>query len=234
MNVHGKNVAKELLNNNHKIKKAYLIDSFDEKEIVQKLEKLGVPICNLDKRQIDKMERGNHQGIILEIEDYKFLSEKEMIFNLQSNPFIVILDHLEDPHNFGAIIRTCEAAGVDYIIIPKDRSVSINATVMKTSVGALDNVKIVLVNNLNSTINNLKEKGVWIVGTDMQDSEEYTCIDYNLPVALVIGSEGFGMSSLVKKNCDFIARIPMYGKINSLNASVAAGIMIYEVLKQRK
>ena len=158
----------------------------------------------------------------------------DMLNNLPDNPFIVILDHLEDPHNFGAIIRTCEAAGTDYIVIPKDRSVSINSTVMKTSVGALDNVKIVMVTNLNTCINELKKKGIWIVGTDMENSSYYDEIDYKTPTALVIGSEGFGMSNLVKKNCDFIAKIPMKGKINSLNASVAAGIMIYEVVRQRK
>ena len=157
-----------------------------------------------------------------------------MFNNLPLKPFIIILDHVEDPHNFGAIIRTSEAAGVDYIIIPKDRSVKVNSTVMKTSVGALDNVKIVEVTNLNNTIKKLKKKNVWIVGTDMENSVAYDSIDYKVPIALVIGSEGFGMSNLVKKNCDFIARIPMYGKINSLNASVAAGIMIYEVVRQRK
>ena len=232
MYVFGKNVAKELLNNNKKINKVFLADNFKDEQIVKMLNEKNIPIVYENKFSLDKMEKGNHQGIILSIEDYKYKDEKYMLDNLPSNPFIVILDHLEDPHNFGAIIRTCEAAGVDYIIIPKDRSVSITSTVMKTSVGALDNVNIVLSTNLNNIINKLKSKGVWIVGTDMQDSVPYTEIDYKIPTALVIGSEGFGMSNLVKKNCDFIARIPMYGKINSLNASVAAGIMIYEVIKQ--
>lgn len=234
MYVFGRNVAKELLNNNRKIKKVYIQDNFDENEILSKLNELEVPINKLSKKDIDRLERGNHQGIILDIEDYKYISESDMLDNLPTNPFIVILDHLEDPHNFGAIIRTCEAAGVDYIIIPKDRSVSVNSTVMKVSVGALDNVKIVCVTNLNTTIKKLKDNGLWIVGTDMENSSIYTDIDYKTPTALVIGSEGFGMSDLVRKNCDFIARIPMNGKINSLNASVAAGIMIYEVIRQRK
>ena len=170
----------------------------------------------------------------LAIPDYEYLSEQDMLSNMPDKAFIVILDHLEDPHNFGAIIRTCEAAGVDYIIIPKNRSVSVNSTVMKTSVGALENVKIVEVTNLNNTIKKLKANGVWVVGTDLENSVSYDKIDYNTSIALIIGSEGFGMSNLVKKNCDFIANIPMYGKINSLNASVAAGIMIYEVVRQRK
>ena len=234
MYVYGKNVAKELLRNKRNIKKAYLMNGFSDDEILGLLNKENILIEYQEKRQLDKLDSGNHQGIILQIEDYKYLSLNDMLNNLQDNPFIVILDHLEDPHNFGAIIRTCEAAGTDYIVIPKDRSVSINSTVMKTSVGALDNVKIVMVTNLNTCINELKKKGIWIVGTDMENSSYYDEIDYKTPTALVIGSEGFGMSNLVKKNCDFIAKIPMKGKINSLNASVAAGIMIYEVVRQRK
>lgn len=234
MYVYGKNVAKELLRNKRNIKKAYLMNGFRDDEILDLLNKENILIEYQEKRQLDKLDSGNHQGIILQIEDYKYLSLNDMLNNLPDNPFIVILDHLEDPHNFGAIIRTCEAAGTDYIVIPKDRSVSINSTVMKTSVGALDNVKIVMVTNLNTCINELKKKGIWIVGTDMENSSYYDEIDYKTPTALVIGSEGFGMSNLVKKNCDFIVKIPMKGKINSLNASVAAGIMIYEVVRQRK
>lgn len=234
MYVYGKNVAKELLRNKRNIKKAYLMNDFRDDEILDLLNKENILIEYQEKRQLDKLDSGNHQGIILQIEDYKYLSLNDMLNNLPDNPFIVILDHLEDPHNFGAIIRTCEAAGTDYIVIPKDRSVSINSTVMKTSVGALDNVKIVMVTNLNTCINELKKKGIWIVGTDMENCSYYDEIDYKTPTALVIGSEGFGMSNLVKKNCDFIAKIPMKGKINSLNASVAAGIMIYEVVRQRK
>lgn len=234
MYVYGKNVAKEIISNNRKIKKAYLSLNLKDSKIDEDLKSMNVAINYLNNHEMDKLEKKNHQGIILEIPDYKYLSEKDMFDKMPDNPFIIILDHLEDPHNFGAIIRTCEAAGVDFIIIPKNRSVSVNSSVMKTSTGALDNVNIVEVTNLNNTINKLKKSGVWIVGTDMENSVSYETIDYKLPVAIIIGSEGFGMSNLVKKNCDFIANIPMYGKINSLNASVAAGIMIYEVIKQRK
>ena len=234
MYVYGKNVAKEIISNNRKIKKAYLSLNLKDSKIDEDLKSMNVAINYLNNYEMDKLEKKNHQGIILEIPDYKYLSEKDMFDKMPDNPFIIILDHLEDPHNFGAIIRTCEAAGVDFIIIPKNRSVSVNSSVMKTSTGALDNVNIVEVTNLNNTINKLKKVGVWIVGTDMENSVSYETIDYKVPVAIIIGSEGFGMSNLVKKNCDFIANIPMYGKINSLNASVAAGIMIYEVIKQRK
>lgn len=233
MYVYGRNVAKELLNNNRRIKRVYVSNTFGEQEIIDELRQRKINVEVVDKKVLDKMEQGNHQGIILEIADYKYIEEKEMFSKMPEKSFVVILDHLQDPHNFGAIIRTCEAAGVDFIIIPKDRSVSVTSTVMKTSVGALDCVNICKVTNLNNVIKKLKNKGFWIVGTDMQNSTEYTNINYDIPVALVIGSEGFGMSELVKKNCDYIARIPMVGKINSLNASVAAGIMIYEVVRQR-
>lgn len=234
MYVYGKNVAKELINNKRIIKRAYVLNTLKDDDISKSLVNMNVNISYLNRNEMDKLEKGNHQGFILEIPDFKYYDEKMMYSNLGESPFIIILDHLEDPHNFGAIIRTCEAAGVDYIIIPKNRSVSVNATVMKTSVGALDNVKIVEVTNVNNTIKKLKENGLWVVGTDMENSVSYDEIDYKIPIAIIIGSEGFGMSELVRKNCDFIARIPMYGKINSLNASVAAGIMIYEVVKQRK
>ena len=234
MYVYGKNVIKALIDNNKKIKKVYLSDNFNDSNLLDSINNLNVEIKTLPKQELDKIEKGNHQGIIALTDVYKYVSENEMLSNMSENPFVVILDHLEDPHNFGAIIRTCEAAGVDYIIIPKDRSVGVTSTVVKTSVGAIYNVNIVMVTNLNNTIKKLKEKGLWIVGTDMVNSTLYDEIDYKVPIGIIIGNEGSGMKSLVGKNCDFIARIPMIGKVNSLNASVAAGIMIYEVLRQRK
>ena len=140
-----------------------------------------------------------------------------------------MLDHLEDPHNFGAIIRTCEALGVDAIIIPKDRNVSVNATVVKTSAGAIYNMPIVAVANLLSTVNKLKNMGYWIFGTDMT-GDDYSKLDYNMPVCLIIGNEGHGMSKVLKDNVDFVAKIPMIGKINSLNASVSCGIILSEIV----
>ena len=234
MYVYGKNVAKELIKNKKEIKNVFLQENFNDEFILENLNKLNVEIKYLSKYEMDKKEEGNHQGIILNIPDFKYTSEKDMLNNINGNAFIVVLDHIEDPHNFGAIIRTCESAKVDYIIIPKDRSVSVNKTVMKTSAGALENVKIVMVTNLNNTVNSLKKKGVWIVGTAFENSVNYDEIDYKDPVAIIIGNEGKGMKDLLKRNCDFIAKIPMYGKINSLNASVAAGILIYEVVRQRK
>lgn len=231
MIVYGKNVSLELLQNNNKIKKIFLQENFRDEKIISLIEKLKIPVSVCSKKKMDHLADGVHQGIILDIQDYQY---KDLDSLLLKNPnFIVILDHLEDPHNLGAVIRTCEAAGVDMIIIPKDRQVQVNATVMKTSAGALSNVNIVRVANLANTISKLKREGFWIVGTNMQ-GQSYDEIDYNFKVALVIGNEGKGMSDLISKSCDFIATIPMVGKINSLNASVSAGIMIYEVVRNRK
>lgn len=232
MLVYGRNVAKEILKKNKKVIKIILQEGFDDKEINSLIEKRNFRVEYKPKRDIERLADGVHQGIILDIPDYQY---KELKYVLNNDPsFVVLLDHLEDPHNLGAIIRTCEAAGVDAIIMPKDRQVQINSTVMKTSVGTLDNMDIVSVSNLVNAIDTLKQNGFWVVGTALEDSVDYREIDYSGKIALVIGNEGSGMSQLVKKNCDFIAKIPMYGTTNSLNASVAAGIMIYEVVRDRK
>ncbi len=232
MIVYGRNVAKEILKNNKKVEKIILSDNFDDKEILSMIENNKIRVERASKKEFSRFDKYSHQGIILYIEDFKYHPIEEFID--RDNSVVVILDHLEDPHNLGAIIRTCEAAGVDGIIIPKDRSVEVNSTVMKTSAGALENVKIAQVVNLKQTIDKLKSNGFWIVGTDLDNSTDYRKIDYSGKIGLVIGSEGFGMTKNVKDSCDFIAKIPMYGKVNSLNASVAAGIMIYEVIRSKK
>lgn len=232
MIVYGKNVAEEFLKKPEKVKKIIIQDNFNDKKIITMIEKTKMHCEIKSKFEIDKLAKGLHQGIILDVLDYEY-AELEDILTDSSEGVIVILDHIEDPHNLGAIIRTCEAAGIDGIIIPKDRGVLVNATVMKTSVGAIENIKIVPVVNINKTITDLKKKGYWIVGTDMTNSTDFRKIDYSGKTAIVIGNEGEGMSRLTKESCDFIARIPMYGKVNSLNASVSAGIMIYEVLRQK-
>ncbi len=216
MYVYGKNVAKEL---NSKIEKAYVVNNFKDKEL---LKKINAPIVFVDKKKLDSMVDGVHQGIVLKIADYEYKDISEI-----SSDIIVILDHLEDPHNLGAIIRTCEAAGINDIILPKDRSVQVNSTVMKTSAGCLDRVNLYQVTNLVQAITYLKKQGFWIIGTDMEGTD-YKKLDYKGKIAIIIGNEGNGMSRLVKESCDFIASIPMYGKVNSLNASVAAGIILFE------
>lgn len=232
MLVYGKNVAIEYLRKNKKIKKIWIQDSFNDQTILSLIQKRQIGYKKCPKIELDRLANGVHQGIILEVEDYQYASLSDFLKNTNDD-FLIILDHIEDPHNLGAIIRTCEAAGVDGIILPKDRSATVNATVLKTSVGTTENVKIAQVTNLVQAIQELKESGYWIVGTDMTNSTDYRKIDYTGKTAIIIGNEGSGMSRLVRESCDFIARIPMYGKVNSLNASVSAGIMIYEVLRQK-
>ena len=227
MLIYGKNVAKEVLKNNTKIIKIYLSKTFNDGEIQKLINKKKKKIIKKENYELNNLVKENHQGIILEIEDYKFYSINDI---KENETFILMLDHLEDPHNFGAIIRTAECAGIKHIIIPNKRSVGVTASVMKTSAGALSNVKIISVTNLNNAINLLKKKGFWVVGAEA-NGEAYTNLDFSGKTVLVIGSEGKGLKKITKKNCDMIASIPLKGKINSLNASVASGILIYEILK---
>ena len=231
MYVYGKNVVNEVLKNKKRVIEAFVYKNFNDEKILNRIKRTKAPINYLEKRDIDKMIDGNHQGVVLKIDDYEYVDIDELI-TAKNEPLLVILDHLEDPHNFGAIIRTCEAAGVDGIIIPKNRSVEVNSTVMRTSVGALENVKIAQVTNLKQTINYLKLKGFWIYGTDMNGSE-YDDTDYSGKTVIIIGSEGFGMTRIIREACDYIVSIPMKGKINSLNASVAAALVIYQATKGR-
>ena len=230
MLVYGKNVALEYLNGNKKIDKIYLQDKFNDYNILNIIKNKNIKIQNLSKIEMDKKVNGLHQGIILSVPDYKYASIDELLD--KDDSLIVMLDHLEDPHNFGAIIRSCEAAGVDGIIIPQDRSVEVNATVIKTSVGTTEKMKIIRVTNLVNTIKLLKNNGYWIFGTDMIGSD-YTTLDYKGKTCIICGNEGSGMSKLVKDNCDFIASIPLRGEVNSLNASVATAIIVFEAIKQR-
>lgn len=230
MLVYGKNVALEYLENNKKINRIYLSEKFNDNAIKDLINRRHIVIRHLSKSDMDRKCSGLHQGIILDVEDYKYNSI-DSILN-KENALVVMLDHLEDPHNFGAIIRTCEAAGVDGIIIPNDRSVEVNATVIKTSVGTTEKVNIIRVTNLVNTINELKKNGYWIFGTDM-DGEDYTKLNYKGKTCIICGNEGSGMSNLVYKNCDFIASIPMNGTVNSLNASVATGIILFKAVENR-
>lgn len=221
MRVYGKNVFNELDKN--KIKKIYLSKNFKDQNILDTIKDNHLKYVLTDSNIMDKMAK-NNQGIIIEISDYDYGD----INDIKDDKMVLILDHLEDPHNFGAIIRSCEARGVKNIIIPKDRSVSVNETVMKTSAGALAHVNIIMVNNLVSTINKLKELGYFIYAAEA-NGINYKQVDYADKVCLIIGSEGFGVSKLVKQNSDVIISIPMTGKVNSLNASVSAAILIFGI-----
>ena len=232
MLIYGRNVAKEKITNGDKIDKIFLSERFKDKEIIDLIHKFKLKYTLVPDKVLDNKVDGPHQGIVIQVDDVETY-EFDFIKKIDKKyPVIVMLDHLEDPHNFGAIIRTCEALGVDAVIIPVDRSVTINATVVKTSAGAIYNQPIVKVSNLAATISKLKDFGYWIVGTDM-NGEDYTKIDYNMPVCLVIGNEGHGMSKIVRDNCDYIAEIPMTGKINSLNASVSCGIVLSRIVASR-
>lgn len=232
MLIYGRNVVNEILKEKAKINKVFLSNDFDDEEILNKVTELSLKKFHIDKNKLDRMcNNTNNQGIALDVEDYKYL-DFDVVRKDTNSSFIVMLDSLEDPHNFGAIIRTCECAGVDYIIIPSHRSVSVNSTVYKTSSGAISNVKIIEVSNLANTIKTLKELGYWIYGAEA-NGKKYTDFKYESKTCLVIGSEGRGLKQIIYNSCDEIISIPMKGKINSLNASVSAGILIYEIFKYR-
>lgn len=233
MYIYGKNVVYEKLKSDDLVKEAFVFKKFSDQEIIDLLKMKKIDIKWVDKYQLDKMVNGLHQGIILNVKDFDTVSLDNILNNDSKYPLIVMLDHLEDPHNFGAIIRSCEALGVDGIIIPNDRAVDINGTVIKTSAGAIQYMKIAKVSNLVNTIKVLKDKGYWIIGTDMNGTS-YNDMKYDMPICLVIGNEGKGMSRLVKESCDYVVSIDMVGKTNSLNASVATGIMIAKIQNSRK
>lgn len=196
----------------------------------------GIVIKNVSDQKLTQMCGGaSHQGIIASGACAEYVSVKDILAISKKKgtaPFIIICDEIEDPHNLGAIIRTAEAAGADGIIIPKRRSASLNATVFKTSAGAASWLPVARVANLGAAIDELKKNGIWIYGTDAS-GENYSDTSFTGPIGLVIGSEGFGMGRLIRDKCDFLVKLPMYGKITSLNASVAAGIFMYEAVRQR-
>ena len=222
MLAYGKNVL--YMTNPSSIKKVYISKTKQDKELFTYLKQNKIHYIVVEKELLNKMTKENHQGIVLEIEDFHY-SELEEIMD---GSFLLILDHLEDPHNLGAIIRSAEAAGVTGIILPKDRSVSVTDIVIKTSAGAINNVKIVKVTNLVDTIKKLQKENFFIYGADMEgcDLRETTFADKKV---LVIGNEGKGISPIIEKNCDEIISIPMKGQVNSLNASVAAAILIFKM-----
>ena len=234
MLVYGRNVAERILKdekNLKKVRKIYVEKNYYEKNEIFSSENLKSRIRFMSKLELDNLADGVHQGIIIDMEDYQYTPLNKIIEKEYDK--VLILDHILDPHNFGAIIRTAVAAGFNAIIIPNDRQVLINSTVVKTSVGAVFDIDIVLVTNLNNTIKILKDNGFWIYGTVM-NGEDYREVDYNGKACLIIGNEEKGISKLVKENCDFLVTIPISPKIDSLNASVAAGILIYEVVRNRK
>lgn len=234
----GRNPVIEALKSGASIDCIYMDGNGGSLNVIRRLAKEnGVVIKDAQDKKLSQLSGGaSHQGVVavgacgeyVTVEDILTVSREK-----GTKPFIIICDEIEDPHNLGAIIRTAETSGADGVIIPKRRSASLNATVFKTSAGAASYVPVARVSNLASTIDMLKENGVWIYGTDASGSD-YSETDFTGSCGLVIGSEGFGISKLIQKKCDFMIKLPMLGKINSLNASVAAGIFMYEVLRQRR
>ena len=204
--------------------------------IIAKCRAKGILIKEVSPQKLDYYCGGaNHQGVAVMFASQEYASVDDIFAvatDKNEKPFIIVCDEIEDPHNLGAIIRTAEACGVHGIIIPKRRSASLNATVAKAACGALEYMPVARVTNIANTIDSLKSRGVWVFGADM-DGDDYTKTDFDLPCALVIGNEGKGIGELTAKKCDAIISLPMYGKINSLNASVAAGVLMYEVVRRR-
>lgn len=234
MKIYGKNAVKEAIKANRKVYKVYLDDvAFSkEKGFVEILKNNNIPFTVLKRGEFDKEFKGNNQGFGADVEDYKYY-ELEDIVDKSKKQYFLILDQIEDPQNLGAIIRTADATEIDGIIIPKNHSVSLNQTVVKVSTGAIEYVRLIQVNNLAKTIDYLKDNGFWVVGTTLDAKKKYTEIDPSVSLAVVIGNEGFGMSKLIKNKCDYNVTIPMSGHVNSLNASVSAALLLYEIYRKR-
>lgn len=238
--IEGRNSVLELLETEKDINKIF-IEKGEKHGSINKIIGIAkdrkVVIVEVEKSKLNQMaQTDNHQGVIAIVPPFDYCEVEDILNEAKSKnekPFILILDGIEDPHNLGSIIRTAETAGVHGIIIPKRRTVTVNSTVTKVSAGAVEHMKIARVNNINETIRKLKQEGLWIIGTDGEAKTYYYNQDLKGDIAIIIGSEGFGMSKLVKENSDMLVKIPMKGKITSLNASVSAGIIIYEAVKQR-
>ncbi|AAK81091.1 23S rRNA (guanosine2251-2'-O)-methyltransferase [Clostridium acetobutylicum] len=238
--IEGRNAVIEALKSDSTIEQVLVSSGKSEGSInviLAKAKEKGIPVKYVDRKKLDKISNGGvHQGVIAISTPYNYCDVDDIILNAKEkneDPFILVLDEIEDPHNLGSIIRTAELCGVHGIIIPKRRNVGVTPTVYKTSAGAVKYVKIAKVSNINLAIDKLKKEGIWVYGAEI-DGENY-CYNQNMTgaLALVIGSEGRGISKLTKQKCDVLVKIPMVGKVNSLNASVAAGIVMYEILKQR-
>ncbi|EQK46601.1 RNA 2'-O ribose methyltransferase substrate binding family protein [[Clostridium] bifermentans ATCC 638] len=237
--IEGRNPVIEAIKNDREIDKIMIANGAKEgsiKKITAMAKEKNIIIQYVDRNKLDEISTSHsHQGVIANVSEYKYFELDDLIQNAKDkgeDPFFIILDEITDPHNLGSIIRTADAVGAHGVIIPKRRSVHITPTVVKASAGAVEYVPVCKVTNIVNTIKTLKEHGLWIAAADMDGQTFY---EQNLtgPIGLVIGSEGFGISRLVKKNCDYIVKMPMVGNVTSLNASVAGSILLYEIFKQR-
>ena len=238
--VEGRNSVLELLESGKDINKIF-VEKGEKHGSIHKILAIAkerrIIIVEKDKRQMQEMaQTQNYQGVIAIVPPFEYCEIEDILEDAESkneDPFVLILDGIEDPHNLGSIIRTAETAGVHGIIIPKRRAAAVNSTVSKTSAGAVEYMKIARVTNISDAIDKLKKAGLWICGTDINTNKYYYNQDLTGPIGIVIGNEGSGMSEKVRKNCDFLVKIPMKGKVTSLNASVSTGIVVFEALKQR-
>jgi 23S rRNA (guanosine2251-2'-O)-methyltransferase len=228
----GKNTVYEAIQAKRKIFEIYVLKG-TAFGVVTAAKKHGIKVIELDKQGVKDVLPPHSQGVGAKVEDYKLLSIEDAISKPKENKLFVMLDSLEDPHNLGAILRSSDAFGVDGIILPKNRSVQLNNTVAKVSTGAIEYVDVIGVTNLTQTIKKLKDNGFWIVGTDAATEQTIHDINVDTDICLVIGSEGKGISRLVRENCDYTVKIPMVGHVNSLNASVSAALTIYEIVRRR-
>ena len=231
--IYGKNPVIEAINA-RKALKVFLVHNFNDQKVINLIRDNKLPVVNISPNEMEKMcDGGVHQGLAAELKPYQTVSLEEIIIkaNKKNKKIIVMLDNINDPHNLGAILRSADVFEAAGIVLPKHNSVSLNATVAKTSAGAINYVPVAVVFNINQAIKTLKEEGYWIVSTDGSATIDYSSIKYDFPVVVVIGSEGKGVSPLVLKNSDYIVKIPQFGHVNSLNASVAAGILLAEVHK---
>ena len=234
--IYGKNTILEALRGEKNVYTVYIQNNLKDNKIIELCKRKKVHFELVDKSEfIKKLGNVKHQGVMAEVKEYRYYSIDEILNSIPEGktPLLLMLDGLEDPHNLGAILRTCDALGVDGVIIGKNRSVGLNGTVAKVSTGAIDYVKVAQVTNLTRTLEDLKKRSFWIVGCDLDQSQDYRQVDYNLPLVIVIGSEGFGISRLVKKSCDFNVVLPMVGHVTSLNASVATAVILYQVYNSR-
>nr|WP_295971084.1 23S rRNA (guanosine(2251)-2'-O)-methyltransferase RlmB [uncultured Bacillus sp.] len=235
----GKNPVIEALKSEREINKILIAEGSQRgqmQQITNLAKELNVLIQYVPRKKLDTMVEGNHQGVLAQVAAYQY-AELDDLFALAKErneaPFFLLLDEIEDPHNLGSIMRTADASGAHGIIIPKRRAVGLTATVAKASTGAIEHIPVVRVTNMARTIDELKERGVWIAGTDAKGKQDYRQFDGTMPLGLVIGSEGKGMGRLIREKCDFLIHLPMTGHVTSLNASVAAALLMYEVYRKR-
>ncbi|MEK3798934.1 23S rRNA (guanosine(2251)-2'-O)-methyltransferase RlmB [Peribacillus sp. FSL H8-0477] len=235
----GRNPVLEALRSERDINKIWIAEGSQKgqmQQIIAMAIEQQVLIQYVPRKKIDQMVEGIHQGVVAQVAAYDYAEIDDLFALAESRneaPFFILLDEIEDPHNLGSIMRTADATGAHGILIPKRRAVGLTATVAKSSTGAIEYIPVARVTNMARAIDELKERGVWIVGTDAKGTDDYRNMDGKMAVGLVIGSEGKGMGRLIKDKCDFLIRMPMVGKVTSLNASVAASLLMYEVYRKR-